>query len=388
MEIHIMRAVLIALPQAGEGDLPSIAGKSLAHRQMLFACELGCDSVIAHGSGATRVGIDLRHAAEKLGLKYQVITNSHALPGIIGDDDSLLVLQPGLLPESRTVLDLLRAEGDRVLVVPAGPGSSTGFERIDLERAWAGAFSIPGRWLGKLANLPEDVAPHGALLRIALQQRLPEARLADAALDDGKWTIIDSEETARARTFDWQSSHLGKTNPGAISRWLGKTAIARLGSRLLDMPYARPALLALSALLLAGSVAAGLFDRPVLGFFLVALSVPVWEAFLALSRLVVAPFGRIRRLPVLRFVIDAALLALGVMAIDSLFHRSIFPPFVLVGGLLLLDRGILPNWLEPLRDRMFVAASIAVLALFTTPELAIMLTGLLVLAANILVSRR
>ncbi len=383
-----MRAALIALPQAGEGDLPTIAGKSIAHRQLLFAREVGCDSVIAHGSGATPDGIGLRHAAEKLGLRYQVITNSHALPGIIGDDESLLVLQPGLLPESRTALDLLRAEGDRVLVVSAGPGSSAGFERIDLDRAWAGAFSIPGQWLGKLASLPEDVAPHGALLRIALQQRLPEARLADGMLDDGRWTIIDTEETARARTLDWQNSHLGKTNPGAISRWLGKTAIASLGSRALDTPYARPALLALFAFLLAGSIVAGLFERPVLGFVLVALSVSVWESFLALSRLVVAPFGRIGRLPVLRFLIDAALLALGVMAIDSLFHRSIFPPFVLVGGLLLLDRCSLPNWLEPLRDRMFIAVSIAALALFTTPEMAIMLTGLLMIAANILASRR
>ena len=172
-----MRAALIALPQPGESDLPAIAGKSLAHRQLLFARELGCDSVIAHGGGASPDGIDLRHAAEHLGLKYQVISNSHALPGIIGDDDSLLVLQPGLLPESGAALDLLRAEGDRVLVVSAGPGASAGFERIDLDRAWAGALSMPGRWLGKLASLPEDIAPHGALLRIALQQRLPEARL-------------------------------------------------------------------------------------------------------------------------------------------------------------------------------------------------------------------
>ena len=121
---------------------------------------------------------------------------------------------------------------------------------------------------------------------------------------------------------------------------------------------------------------------------MVALAVPVWEAFLALSRLVVAPFGRIRRLPLLRFAIDAVLLALGIMAIDSLAHRSIFPPFVLVSALFLLDRRSLPNWLEPLRDRMLVAALIALVALFATPELAIMLAGLLVLAANILVPRR
>ena len=383
-----MRAVLIALPQPGEGALPAIAGKSLAHRQLLFAHEAGCDSVIAYGGGATSDGIDLRHAAERLGMRYQIVANSHALPGIIGNDDSLLVLQPGLLPESRSALDLLRAEGDRVLVVSAGPGANAGLERIDLDRAWAGALSIPGRWLEKLASLPEDIAPHGALLRIALQQRLPEARLADNTLDDGKWSIISSEEAADARANDWHRNHLGKTHPGAASRWLGRATVSALGARMLSTRYARPALLIVSVLLLSGAILAGVLERPLLGFFLLAVSVPVWESFLALSRLMVAPFGSIARWPKLRFVIDAALLVLGIMAIDSLTHRVIFPPLVLVIAMFLLDRRALSDWLEPLRDRMVVAALIGVVAVFATPELAIMLAALLVLAANILVPRR
>ncbi|WP_160485578.1 hypothetical protein [Aurantiacibacter rhizosphaerae] len=388
MEFLAMRAALISLPQPGEGDLPSIAGKSLAQRQLMFAREAGCDCIIAHGGGASQDGIALRHAAEKLGLKFQVITSGHALPGIIGDADSLMVLQPGLLPESPTALDLLRAEGDRILMVSAGPGASAGLERIDLDRAWAGALTMPGRWLGKLADLPEDIAPHGALLRIALQQRLPEARLADSMLDDGRWTLIASDDAASAVASDWQRSHLGEVAPGAVSRWLGNALVRAAGTRMLDTPYARPALLLLCAILLGGGVAAGLFERPVLGFFLIALSVPVLEAFLALSRLLVAPFGRIRRLPWLRMGIDAALLAVGIMAIDSLFHRSIFPPVVLVASLFLLDRRTVPEWLEPLRDRMLIAGVIGLLALFITPELAIMLVGLLVLAANIMLPRR
>lgn len=383
-----MRAALISLPQPGEGPLPVVAGKTIAHRQMLFARECGCESVIAHGGGASPDGIDLRHAAERMGMKYQVISTSHALPGIIGNHDSLLVLQPGLLPESRAALDLLRAEGDRVLVVSAGPGAAAGFERIDLDRAWAGALSIPGEWLGKLASLPEDVAPQGALLRIALQQRLPEARLADSTLDDGRWTLITTPEAAQSRALAWQQSHLGDVAPGAVSRWLGKGLVALAGSKLLDMPYARPALLALSAILLGGGVAAGVYERPILGFALATLSVPVLEAFLALSRLVVAPFGKLKRLPWLRGAVDAALLALGILAIDSLTHRVVFPPLVLAAALFLLDRRELPQWLEPLRDRMVIGGAIAIVAALATPELAIMLAGLLVLAANIVPTRR
>lgn len=383
-----MRAALIAIPHPGEGVMPAIAGKSIARRQLLFAREAGCESVIAFGGGASPDGIDLRHAAERMGMKYQVISTAHALPGIIRDDDSLLVLQPGLLPESRAALDLLRAEGDRVLVVSAGPGAVAGLERIDLDRAWAGALTIPGRWLGKLSSLPEDVAPHAALLRIALQQRLPEARLADSTLDDSKWTLVTSQEAAASRALAWQRTHLGETPPGAISRWLGKSLVSALGSRLLDLPYVRPVILALSAILLGGGVAAGFYERPVLGFALTALSVPVLEIFLAISRLGVAPFGRLKRLPWMRMGVDMALLALGIMAIDSLAHRSVFPPVVLASTLFLLDRRALTQWIEPLRDRMVIAGLIAIVAAISTPELAIMLAGLMVLAANILPSRR
>lgn len=383
-----MRAALIALPQPGEEPLPAIAGKTIARRQLLFAKEVGCKSVIAFGGGASPDGIDLRHAAERMGMKYQVISTSHALPGIIANDDSLLVLQPGLLPESQAALDLLRAEGDRVLVVSAGPGAAAGLERIDLDRAWAGALSIPGQWLGKLSILPEDIAPHGALLRIALQQRLPEARLPDSTLDDGRWTLVSTPEAAQNRALAWQKTHLGEVPGGALSRWLGRELISVTGSRLLDTPHIRPALLAVFSLLVGGGIAAGLLEHPILGFALIALAVPVLETFLSLSRLFVAPFGKLRRWPWLRFAIDAALFALGVMAIDSLVHRSLFPPLVLVSALVLLDRRQQASWQEPLRDRMAICGLIAVVAAVASPELAIMLAGLLVLLANLVPTRR
>lgn len=383
-----MRAALIALPQPGEAALPAISGKSVALRQLLFAREAGCKSVIGFGGGASADGIALRHTAERMGLKYQVISTAHALPRIIENDDSLLVLHPDLLPESRAALEFLQAEGDRVLVVSAGPGAAAGFERIDLDRAWAGALSIPGKWLGKLASLPEDIAPHSALLRIALQQRLPEARLSDTTLDDGRWTLISSPEAAQERAIAWPRTHLGEVPMGAVSRWLGKALATATGKKLLEWPYGRAALLAFTALLLGGGLAAGIYEMPVLGFAFAALSAPFLEDFLALSRLAVAPFGKVKRWPWLRLAIDASLLALGVMAIDSLVHRSIFPPVVMVAALFLLDRRELSQWLEPLRDRLVIGGLVALIAAIATPELAIMLAGLLVLAANIVPSRR
>ena len=378
-----MRAALISLPQPGEGALPTVAGKTIAQRQLLFARECGCTMVIAHGGGASEDAISLRHAAEKAGMRYQVISNTHALAGAIGNDDSLLVMQPGLLPEARQALELLRAEGDRLLIVSAGPGAAASLERIDLDRAWGGAMTLPGSWLEGLGGLPEDAAPHAALLRIALQKRLPEARIADNLLDDGRWMVVGSEETAQWREKDWLRDQLGASPVGAFSRWIARHTVGRAGSWLMERTWSRPALLGLTILLLGGSITAAVYDNPIAAFGLAALSVPTLEAFLALSRLVIAPFGTIKRLPTLRFAIDAIILIIGVLAIDGLWYRAAFPPFVLVAVLILLNRRAVRSFIEPLRDRGLVAASIALLAFIATPEIAIMLVAASVLAAKL-----
>jgi len=378
-----LRAALISLPQPGEGAQPTVAGKSIAQRQLLFARECGCTMVIAHGGGASEDAIALRHTAETAGMRYQTISNTHALSGAIGNDDSLLVMQPGLLPEARQALELLRAEGDRLLVVSAGPGAAASLERIDLDRAWGGAMTLPGSLLEGLGGLPADAAPHAALLRIALQHRLPEARLADTLLDDGRWMVVGSEETARSREKDWLRDQLGASPAGASSRWIARQTMGRAGSWLMERAWSRPALLCLTALLLGGSITAAIYDNPIAAFALAALSASVLEGFLALSRLAIAPFGKIKRLPWLRRAIDVTLLIIAVLAIDGLWYRAAFPPFVLVAAMLLLDRRDVRSVLEPLRDRGLVAAGIAVLTAIATPEIAIMLVAATMLAAKL-----
>lgn len=378
-----MRAALISLPQPGENTQPTVAGKTIAQRQLLFAQQCGCTMVIAHGGGASEDAIALRHAAENAGMRYQVISNIHALTGAIGNDDSLLVMQPGLLPEARQALELLRAEGDRLLVVSAGPGAAASLERIDLDRAWGGAMTLPGRWLGRLDGLPEDAAPHAALLRIALQQRLPEARISDSLLDDGRWMVVGSEETAKWREKGWLRDQLGASSPAAFSRWIARETVGRAGSWLMQRAWSRPALFGLAALFLGASIASAIYDKPVAAFALAALSVPVLEAFLALSRLAIAPFGTIKRLPWLRRAVDVTLLIIAVLAIEGLWYRAAFPPFVLVAGLMLLDRRAVRAFAEPLRDRGLVAAALALLTAIATPEIAIMLIAAILLAAKL-----
>ncbi len=379
----IVRAALITLPQPGEDPQPTIAGKSIAQRQLLFARECGCTAVIAFGGGGTEQAFALRHAAEKAGMRYQVISNAHALPGAIADTDSLLVLQPGMLPEAGQALDLLRSEGDRMLVVSAGPGTSSGFERIDLDRAWGGAMTIPGAWLGRLTGLPEDSAPHAALLRIALQMRLPEARISDDLLDDGRWIVVADNMAAQKREADWMVTHLGESPLTLPSRWSARQLLSRTGSWLVERGWTKPATLALTTVLLGGSLTAAFYEMPALSFALVALSVPVLEVFLGLMNLAIAPFGKMKRWPIFRRAVDMTILASGFILIDSLWYRAAFPPFVLVAALLLLDRRKVAKVVEPFLDRALVAGGLAVLSTFISPEVALMLVATFVLAAKL-----
>lgn len=382
-----MRAALISLPPPDESESIDIAGKSLAERQMLFARQCGCEAVIAYGSGASRGAIRLRHMAEKAGMRFQVISNTHALPGAIRGDDSLLVFQPNMLPESRQALDLLRAEGERMLVVSAGPGASGGFERIDLDRAWGGVLTLPGKWLAHLSTLPEDAAPHAALLRIALQQKLPEARLDDTVLDDGRWMIVGDVEAAGKREAEWLRRHVGQSPITSPSRWLAEQLIGRAGAWLMERPLTRTIFLTLSLALLAGAIAAAWYEYPILAFVLLALASPVLESFLALSQLAVAPFGVVKRWPWLRKLVDAGLFTLAVIAIDSLWYRAVFPPFVLVVSLTLLDRAKRNGAIVLVSDRAVIAALIASLGAFLPLEGGIMLAGSVVLATSLLPRR-
>ncbi len=97
----------------------------------------------------------------------------------------MLVQQPGLWPDCHVAVGHLSAD-PIILVLPSGAGQQAGFERIDLDRAWAGVLTMPAILLQKLDNLPEDIAPAPALLRIALQNRLAETRLPVSLIDDGE----------------------------------------------------------------------------------------------------------------------------------------------------------------------------------------------------------
>jgi hypothetical protein len=377
-----VRAALISLT---EGQL-RLAGKTLARRQLDFALAAGCESVIVLGDGGSAEAIALRHAAEGAGARFQAIRDSQGLLGAVRADDELLALAPGLLPEAPAALEALK--GRAVLVLPAGPGVAAGFERIDLERAWAGALVVGGAQVERLSDLPADIEPASALVRIALQARVPEKRLPEGLLADGSWSVpSDAAVTEPA----WLKRHASTSRSFAPTEWLGQQALRPLASRLLAAPRAVEGLALAAVAVLAGAILAAWYGWSTVGFGLVPVGALLVDAVAGLAQLRDAPFGRTKRRSLtglLPWLIDATILACAVLSIEGSWLHRLFPPLVLLGTLHALRPATRSNWAILPGDRGLLAVLLAIAAAFGVVEPAIMLLALGLIGLNVAQSRR
>lgn len=366
-----------------------LAGKSLAARQVDFALAAGAERIFLLGNGGaeTKAVCDL---AERSGAKVQVVANAHGLLGSMSATDELLVLSPGLLPESSKALILLE-KGSSVLVLPAAQGIPAGFERIDLERAWGGALVVPGGLVERLAELPQDFEPASALLRIALQARTPERRLSEVVLADGSWTMLDGASAARDEA--WLARKLPLPPANQPSRRLAHFALQRSAFRLMDRQRAVPAMRAATVVLLAAGVGLAAAGLAPVGFALVALGALSREFTGAFSQLAAAPFGTKagnRSRILLEALAEAALLATAILAIEGDWMHRLFPPLALIGLLHAVQPRNWPGLAAAIGDVAVLAAVLALASAFGLAEPAIMLLVLGIIgreAAKTLASR-
>lgn len=381
---HARRAALIVLTR--EGPASPILGKSLSERQLDFALAAGCGRLILLGDGAGAAAIALRHRAEAAKARVQVVSDAHGLANSLGPEDELLVLQQNLLPESAAALEELQ-EGPVVLALPAGIGVQAGFERIDLERAWAGALIVPGALLPKLLDLPEDSDAPAALLRIALQHRLPEKRLSERDLSDGSWAVAGSADDPGQLQHNWVARHLAAAPDTGLSRRIAHWVLRKTGAKLLTAPHAMAAMLTATVLLLGGAVAAAWSGFAAIGFALIVLAAPAVEVAIGFARLKAAPFGSAPNLGGFRLLLDAALLGAGVGAIEGALLNRFFPPLVLLAALH-ASRGDNSGPIDMLlRERLLIAGLLAILSAFDLSEAGIMAAAVAILAANLAVLR-
>ena len=378
-----MRAALIILPEP-DAEAVTIAGRSVPERQLEFALASGTKTLILQGNGASPEALALRQSAERSGARVAVINDARALSGLVSTSDDLLVLQPGLLPSARKA-PAMAGSDPHIMVLPGDLARPGGFERINLQRAWAGAMVVPGGLVEGLHELGDGVDAPSGLLRLALQYGVKEIAVPLEWLDSEAWAIATLGQ-AEALSQSWIERALAPVSAFAPARWIGRWLVRMAAPHIGGGRHAALAGATASGILAAGAVALAWYGFAWAAFMLTGLSaIAAWSA-IAIQRLLAMPFGAMGRIGLARWLPDLALLVCGFLAIEGMWNERIFPPLVLFIALRWLPAHTERAWLRLLRDRLVVALSIAFFAALGLPATGVMLVALLALAPSLAMS--
>ncbi len=387
-----MRIALITIG----GDAEDVAaqgqvllGRRTALRQLEFARAAGCEAAIGLGDGTGAMAIELRHVAEAGGMKFRTMTNTHNLLGAVGTGDELLVLAPGLLPESAEVLELVQGRHS-VVLLPADEGVAAGFERIDANHAWAGVLLMPGRLVERLAQLPRECDAAPSLLRIALQAGIDLRLLAPATLTAGSW-IMAHPSLASAVEAAMLDRRMSAASGGGPSRSFARGVLRRFAPSMLRRKAASAALNAVTGIIGIGACVGAAYGHPALALVAVALCALLAEIAIGFERLGHSPLTAIakpdRFSELARWFVDAVLLVCVALAIPADWHRQAFPPLILLLALHVRPDNQRRGAGAVLGDRAVLAIVLACAALVGYAEYAAMLLAVLTLGVIVLAPR-
>ena len=383
-----MRVALLSMldsaGELGEGHKAFIpfAGKTIARRQIELALALGCERVVCLADNLGPGLIALQHEVESAGAKFHVISVPRALCGLVYATDELIMLADGVLPLADEARDIL-AKGNAIVVVSAETGIPAGFERIDLNHAWAGALVMPGKLVERLNELPQDCDGVSSLLRIALQGRVPERVLADTALAEGRWAMLSTTGDAASLEPAWFRRHAASADPFTPGRWLAFGLAARFGVGWLNRGIRPGYLLTCAVLLLCLALVGGWMGMIAGGFAALGLSWFLADASQSLDHGERAggegkPFFA-KAIQAFALMADLAVIALLAMAMDGMFaslFALLFMPLTLMGLVWLVPYLSHKRWAGLLGDRVVLAL---ILALGATADILPELTQCLIL---------
>ena len=384
-----MRIALIATDEAGyepDRQPAELGGRALTLHQLDFALGQGCGKILFLGHGGGPEALALRQAAERAGAQFQVLRGPRDLPATVRGEDELLVLARGLLPDSPKGSDMLR-KGPVILSLPVQAGAAGGFELLDLTAAWGGAIAMPGRLADRLDMLPEDGEPIAGLLRIARQAGIPERQLPESELVEGRWVLLRNAAQAIAAEPGWLRRRLPPASPWHPTAWLARTLLRRFGVGATASTRAGPLARAAAVLAILGALASAWFGYPLGGLILLALAVLAIELGDGIAQLTrpsfagEAPPSRLSR--GLRLVLDAALVAVGALALPGALHRRLFLALLPVGLLHVPLPAGSRAWRALFEDRALVIAALALAVGFDVAEKGFMAVALVLLALRI-----
>jgi hypothetical protein len=390
--------------EAVPGDLPglrgmlSIGGHSILRHQLGLALALGCARIVVMAETLDGDLVALQHIAEARGARFHVIAAPRALAPLVAPEDELFVIAEGLLAMPEDALRLL-GDGHAVLTLPIETGLAAGFERIDINNAYAGAMCLPGKLVAGLGELPADWNPGSALLRLAMQARIIQRPLAGALLDQARWSLVRSEAEAYRAEPGWVRAHIKAGEVHSPGAWIASFAVQRFGPALLHAGT-RPAVIALGALLTAlFGIGAGWFGWDAAGFVLLGFAWLILQIAGLLSRVELSSLltrpGRPQFAQMALWGIDAALITLCAWRSDlpalAQFPLGLgwFAPLVLLLAMRLMQLVLRPRpWLWWLEDRLVMALLFASVSLLLPFDAALQMSVLSLLIAGLAASAR
>ena len=342
------------------------AGQSIAERQMDLAARLGCGRFVGMVDGIGSEVIELQGFANDLGCKFHAVTGAMSLLGQVSTADELYVFAEGVLPQADAVENHL-GERSGVLVLPADGAVDEGYERIDAEWAWAGVLRARGSVVEGLSQLPPDIDPVSALLRISLQRGARVIPLDGSKARRSGWLLARSDAAMAEQESEFLHRFAERSSFWLPLRAIGDRIALRMAVSALDRGRTGLPLNLAGLALGAGGLAAGWYERPVIGLLLRALGAFVSTTGMTLSATVQAI--RQKRLRFKWFeqgilvLFDVFFVVLAVFAASEGMPIDYGVLALLLVGLLHLAREI-PRWrwTSFLRDRPLAYALLAIAA--------------------------
>lgn len=343
----------------------NFAGAMIVERQLDLAIKLGVERVACMVDAVESEVVQLQHRAERAGLKFRAIRRPDRLSGMVTADDNLLVFAPGVLPDDDVVQSAL--ERRSVLALPADLAVPLGYERLDLELAWAGVMLLPGATVEKLGDLPQDVDVPSVLMRIALQSGTSVTRVDRELLAEGRWHLDPDRETLDQREKEWIDAQRRQITFRAPGLAVAERAGARLARDLLGKTGET------LPIILAGMAAVGALGAGFFGYITVGLGLATLTALFAHMGEVVERVSRLGRpdakenplSSVLGYTIDPIFLLLLLIAAPAeLGTLGLFVPLMLFGLLHLGARHASKGWQATYRDRILLGLLLTPAAFF------------------------
>ena len=349
-------------------------------RQLEFALALGCERVLCLGPSAHNECTTLAKSAKERGAKLRIMSEARQIVGHVHADDELLVLADGLLPEALEPFDCLD-EGTGVLTLNADKGVSAGFERIDGSKAWAGAMMLPGHLAERLLELPTDVDPQPALLRIGLQAQIREKALSDELLSEGRWLMLQRQADVETLEPLWLSRMVPASKIFSPVRYSASLLLRHFGAQLSEHRDAIFYLLGGICAIFGLALIASWFGFSTAAF---AMLIPVPFMTALREGLVIIRQDGIGRsstkedalgTPV-ALALDAVLIAIMVQCLEGDLATRLFTPIMLIGLIFLSNHKRQPAWVELLNDRAIIIILLTIASFLSQVGSVIMLLAM------------